>query len=200
MDTEPTGADIRIAHRGGIVMSGEVAERILLVDAKLRRQFRQYLVIADIEAEDEIGLEQRIDHTGLDIMPGGEADHPMGIDRIWRALDGIEIKRQAITLGRLLEHRRYLQGPLATAEFQGQIGRTLHARGNHVGVQLKRQPFDRHVTQAPLLERTLKPVLANIAPGTNHICEDFDQHGWQYATNKPKWESGHGDSIHISMR
>ena len=66
----------------------------------------------------------------------------MGVDRVWRLFDELEVDRQARLFGLSDDGGIGLDCARFAAEFAFQIGAAIHAASGHFGVQLKRMPFD----------------------------------------------------------
>src|SRR5260370_2235871 len=150
--------------------------QLMAVQAALFAELGQYAVVADVGAVAEIAFEQRLDDAVLQAPLAGEADEAVGIERIGRAGQSIEVEFQPHRGGGLGDALVELLRALEAAELGDAVLRAVDTFPRHVGVQLEGMPGDGEA-QVLLLEEivpALELSVADIAPGTDHVADDVD--------------------------
>ena len=139
IDAHPAEIGILGQHLILTFMRGQKTRRI---QPQPGRQFSQHGIIANIAALLEIGLEHRIHHRILLAMPVSEFRQPMRLHRIGRALLQVQPQGKARGSARGRHLRVQFLRAGEAAEFLRAIGRPLHPRARHVGVELIGVPMD----------------------------------------------------------
>lgn len=178
IDAHGMGAGIALGHRLTPRVAAQVVPKQLSIQAHLASDFHQYTALADIAAFREISGKQGL-HQGRGIAPLlGEKNGAMGIEGIWGSSDPFEGKGNAVSQPFLDNALGNETDPIRAAELPGEVGLAVHAAGRHAGVKQEGHPRDLQGIQArPMLRRqgqgTVKPALADKAPGADHVHIDI---------------------------
>ena len=148
-------------------------------------------MVGHVLALHEVGQQQPVLHGGLDAMLVGEGDEAMGVERVG-PLGDLEVELQPVVGGRVahpLDDPHRLLRPAELAGVGVDDGRRL---GRGAGVELIRLEHHRHVVAAlEPLQGGLEAALADVAPGTDDVGVDLDQHLWL----EPPIQAAHSGSM-----
>ncbi len=138
----------------------------------------QHRAVRQVLAKLEVGAEQRLPDRVLHAVLAGQPQHPMCRQRGHPHLAPAEVHRQAFRTRRGLGLAEDLLGALDATEL-AHIGLAQRHRGVvRVRVQLERLPVDIEFRRigAQQLHALLETMLADPAPGTDHVGVDVDSH------------------------
>jgi len=163
------------AYRVQILGPGQHGAHALGGHADLAEQLGQHVRVGQVGSFGEMSAEQPFLGRSAHAEVGGQMQRAVRVQRV----DGqrrLVVEGQALRdaqAGHPVHHRLGLR-----PEPPGQVvdGRYRLACG-HIRVQLKAPPGDRHLAgMLKLVQRTLEAVLADIAPGADHVGPDLDLH------------------------
>ena len=170
----------RHAIGGGDFLEAGVARQhgrdLVALKSALDTETGQHLGIADVGTVAEIAFEQRLDDTVLHAALAGEPDQAMGVERVGRARQPVEMELQADGGRGLGDALVELARALGAAELGQPILGALDALARHVGIELEGMPGDGEV-QALLVEegeRAFEMALADVAPWADRVGDDVD--------------------------
>jgi hypothetical protein len=170
----------RHAVGGGDFLEAGVAcqhgRDVVALQPALDAEPRQDLGAADVGAVTEIALEQRLDDAVLYAALAGQPDQAMGIERVGRAGQLVEMELQADGAGGLGDALVELARALGAAELGQAILGAIDALARHIRIELEGMPGHREV-QALLVEegqRAFEVALADVAPWADHVGDDVD--------------------------
>src|SRR4029078_10649071 len=133
--------------------------------------------IADILAENKIGLEQGLDHLTAFATLLSETDQAARAEGVRRLLNLVEVECEPLGLSGRANDVVDSLGLAVVAELRGEVFAAVHAGGMYSRMELERAPTRREPLLRAYLQRTFQAALADPAPGTDDICENVETHG-----------------------
>lgn len=144
------------------------------------RNFSQSLAIADVQAANEIGLEERLFQSVLGpIRPlAGQPQESMG-EKCVGSLSDVHPELETVFGGRSREVVDDRIGTLWTSELLGvalpsRDRAILGGRGIELVCPIDERDLDRFVAVAQSVDRPVEAALSDVAPGADHVGPDLD--------------------------
>ena len=165
--------------RGDFLEAGVALQHggdVVALQPALDAETGQHLGVADVGAVAEVALEQRLDDAVLHAFLAGQPDQAMGVERVGRARQAVEMEFQANGGGGLGDALVHLARALGAAELGEAVLGAVDALARHVGIELEGMPGDgeMHALLGEDLERAFEMAFADVAPGADRVGDDVD--------------------------
>ncbi len=141
-DTEPVHTGIFRLDREQTGVAAQVIGHSICIQTLAGGNRDKIVDVANIDAIDEIGVEQCFDKRAGFAIGAGETDQAMGVQAIGHAANLIEIEQNSFRLTGLLRRGMDTLNAIIAAEFPFQIGLPLNTVGRQFGIEQKGTPSD----------------------------------------------------------
>jgi hypothetical protein len=121
MNAEPARTMLVGANLSGARITSQIFQSLRPAEAGTSRELAQGLGKPDVQALDKVGLEQGFDDGLGAALVAGEADQPMGAQRVWRVPDSFEREFDAFGASRGSDRRIEQLGLSGAAELGGEV-------------------------------------------------------------------------------
>ena len=143
--------------------------------------------LADILPVPKIGGKQVFNDSGLTSRLGGPLNEAVRVDAAGHAGDAIKVDHQIFLCGRCVHRIAETLNAVAAAEFPFPINLTFQPVGGHFRIEQKGAPTNFRTQMRALGQRSLQPMLADIAPGANGVENHIDLQLRGLALPPPFW-------------
>src|ERR1700730_6759983 len=161
MKAEPARTMLVGAHLSGARITSQIFQSLRPAEAGTSRELAQGLGKPDVQALDKVGLEQGFDDGLGAALVAGEADQPMGAQRVWRVPDSFEREFDAFGASRGSDRRIQPLGLSGAAELGGEVNLAGDPLARQIGIELERPPRQGRAEVGTESQRALEPTLAD---------------------------------------